>query len=314
MLTHTDVHLLIGMLSLITNPEDVEVELGSRVLDQASGTERDVDITVTTRNVDGSVVAYAGIEVKDETRRLGTPTVEQLIAKLNDMPSITRKAIVSSSGYAAPAKAKAAYHGIELLTLREWRRGERVYSFLNPEFSAAVEFHLSGWVQPPEVRVETDREEAGKLPSTALVLDRQGNPLTLGQVIDQLSARVLTAMNDAGTFDDMAHGAQRTVRRRLVLENPLRSVLGTGSIRILGFEIVGTVIRINRREAPAMKLLVNEATGDPHAACLVGLTPTNDLWGAVFTGADLNPHMVKISVADRNLAAINRLKLPRKSR
>jgi hypothetical protein len=38
MLTLTDVHLLVGMLSLITNPESVEVELGSRVLDAASGT------------------------------------------------------------------------------------------------------------------------------------------------------------------------------------------------------------------------------------------------------------------------------------
>jgi hypothetical protein len=31
MLTHTDVHLLVGMLSLITSPENVEIELGSKV-------------------------------------------------------------------------------------------------------------------------------------------------------------------------------------------------------------------------------------------------------------------------------------------
>jgi len=42
MLTRTDVHRLVGMLS-------VEIELGSRVLDEASGTKRDVD----TRPVNG---------------------------------------------------------------------------------------------------------------------------------------------------------------------------------------------------------------------------------------------------------------------
>jgi hypothetical protein len=86
MLTLTDVHLLVGMLSLITNPESVEVELGSRVLDAASGTKRDVDITVTARHPNGTVAAYAAVEVKDEAEPLGTPTVEQLIAKLRDMP------------------------------------------------------------------------------------------------------------------------------------------------------------------------------------------------------------------------------------
>jgi len=145
-------------------------------------------------------------------------------------------------------------------------------------------------------------------------LDGQGNTWTLGQLIDQLAAQELTDMNNAGVFNDMPHGSQRTVHWRLVLESPLRSALGAESIRIRGFEIVGTVLRIKKRESPIMKLLVNNATGDPHAACLVGLMPTNDLWGAVFTGADLNPHMVRIPVADRNLIAINRRKLPRKAR
>lgn len=47
MLTHTDVHLLVGVLSSITSPDDVEVELGSRVADEASRTARDVDVTIT---------------------------------------------------------------------------------------------------------------------------------------------------------------------------------------------------------------------------------------------------------------------------
>ena len=189
MLTHTDVHLLVGMLSLITNPEDVEVELGSRVLDEASGTKRDVDITVTARHPNGTVAAYAAIEVKDEAEPLGTPTVEQLIAKLRDMPSITRRSIVSSSGYAAPAKAKAAYHGVELLTLREWRKGERVYPFLSPNFAAAIEINLYRWLAPPDVVVATNTDIHRQILNSALVLAGDGTTSILGQVIDAVVAK-----------------------------------------------------------------------------------------------------------------------------
>jgi hypothetical protein len=36
------------------------------------------------------------------------------------MPSITHRAIVSASGFTAPAKTKAAHHGIELYEIRAW--------------------------------------------------------------------------------------------------------------------------------------------------------------------------------------------------
>lgn len=120
LLTHNDVHLLVGLLSQLTSPEDVEVELGTHVLDVSSGTERDVDVTITARAADGSVAAYAGIEVKDECKPLDIIAVEQLCMKLKDMPSITRRSIVSASGYTKPAKQKAAHHEVDLLTLKPW--------------------------------------------------------------------------------------------------------------------------------------------------------------------------------------------------
>lgn len=312
MLTHTDVHLLVGMLSLITNPEDVEIELGSKVHDAASGTARDVDITIISRDPDGSVSAYAGVEVKDEGEPLGTQTVEQLIGKLNDMPTITRKAIVSSSGYTAPAKSKARYHGVELLTLREWRAGERVYSFLSPNFSAAVEINLSGWLRPPEVAVATDGGPAAGLPASTELLDN-GNKTTLGEFIDRIVAQELSRMTHAGELRDLAHGHGRHVQQQLLVKPPLTVEVDGQCVRIIGFQIEGDVFGIRERKTPAMKLLVNDETGDPHAACLVGIMPTNDLWGAVFTSADINPHMVKIPVSDRNLGAITRLRLPKRT-
>src|SRR4051794_32880179 len=99
MLTPTDVHYIVGFLSLAAGPDNVEIELGDFVYDEASGTRRDVDVTVTCRNPDGSCTAFEGLEVKAHKRRLGSEHVEQLAQKLVDMPSITSRAIVSASGF-----------------------------------------------------------------------------------------------------------------------------------------------------------------------------------------------------------------------
>lgn len=312
MLTHTDVHLLVGVLSLVTSPDDVEVELGSRVADEASRTTRDVDVTITARHPDGSVAAYAALEVKDESHPLDTPTVEQLIAKLRDMPSITHRSIVSSSGYTGPAKSKAAHHGVELLRLREWIRGERVYSFLNPDFEAIVEINLFGWVRRPKVIPITDVEQDIPMPKSTLVIEHDGGfTTTLGQLADVAAEKELSLITQRGMFDDLPHGARRRIQQQPRFEQPWKASLASESVRIIGFDIEGDVIARRTRETPVMKLLVHEATGQPHAACLVGIMPTKDLCGAVFTSKNPSPHMVRIPVSDRNLKALNRIKLPR---
>jgi len=46
MLTPTDVHLITGLLTKASSPENVKVELGSLIYDSAAEKLRDVDITV----------------------------------------------------------------------------------------------------------------------------------------------------------------------------------------------------------------------------------------------------------------------------
>ena len=46
MLTPTDTHYLVGLLSQLTHPDNVEVELGSMVYDQTTKSLRDVDVTI----------------------------------------------------------------------------------------------------------------------------------------------------------------------------------------------------------------------------------------------------------------------------
>jgi hypothetical protein len=88
------------------------------VMDQASGTRRDVDVTVGTP--DGEVHAFAGYEVKHWTAKMDVSDVEALAVKLNDMPDVTHRAIVCSAGYTAPAIKKAEHHGVDLYVIAEW--------------------------------------------------------------------------------------------------------------------------------------------------------------------------------------------------
>src|SRR5262245_1663985 len=89
MLTHTDIHYLVGLLSRAAAPADVEVELGSTVYDHAAEKVRDVDVTITMRSAGGTITAVSGIEVKDHSRPLTVEHVEQLCAKLKDLPQIS---------------------------------------------------------------------------------------------------------------------------------------------------------------------------------------------------------------------------------
>ena len=109
MLTDTDIHYLVGLLVLSSGEDNVDVMLGDMVDDVASGTPRDVDITVTARAADGTIQAFSGIEVKAEKRPLDVIAVEQLCAKLKDMPGITiRGAWCRRAGYHGASNREGA--------------------------------------------------------------------------------------------------------------------------------------------------------------------------------------------------------------
>jgi hypothetical protein len=90
------------------------------VFDTAAGKERDVDVTVTVEEEANVTRAFKAYEVKHEGVSLDVAAIEQLCLKLLDMPSVTHRAIVSSSGFTAGAKTKAAHHGVELYEMEPW--------------------------------------------------------------------------------------------------------------------------------------------------------------------------------------------------
>jgi hypothetical protein len=104
------------------NPDAVDITIGDYVADATTEAQRDVDVTVTLIEADGSRRAFKGYEVKREATPLDVTQVEQLCMKFIDMPDVTHRAIVSASGYSANAVKKARAHGVELFERKEWTR------------------------------------------------------------------------------------------------------------------------------------------------------------------------------------------------
>lgn len=116
------VQYLVGLCCVRVHPDAVDVTLGDMILDPAAEKKRDVDVTVTMRESDGKITAFKAYEVKKESTPLDVSTVEQLCMKLNDMPSVTHRAIVSASGYSDGAIKKAAHHHVDLYSILPWTK------------------------------------------------------------------------------------------------------------------------------------------------------------------------------------------------
>jgi hypothetical protein len=114
------VQYLVGLCCLRNNPDAVDVTVGDFVVDTAAKKSRDVDVTVTLKEEDGSVSAFKAYEVKREGEPLDVVTVEQLCMKLRDMPKVTHPAIVSSSNYTDGAINKAITHRVALYVMKSW--------------------------------------------------------------------------------------------------------------------------------------------------------------------------------------------------
>jgi hypothetical protein len=150
MLTPNEVHFLVGLLTLVSRPEGVEIELGSMVYDESAEEERDVDITVRSTNEHGAISAFDGIEVKNHSRPLDVTHVEQLCIKLKDMPDVTHRAIVSASGFFEPAIRKAKRNDVDLFVLKDWS-GQLEDSGITIAEGMTIQERGLRWVGSPHV-------------------------------------------------------------------------------------------------------------------------------------------------------------------
>ena len=118
MLSPMAVQYLVALCCLKSEPSAVDLTIGDMVHDAGAAKERDVDITLTTAEGPCVVSAFKAYEVKREARPLDVLAVEQLCMKLTDMPKVTHRGIVTTSGFTDAAAAKAAAHGVELFELK----------------------------------------------------------------------------------------------------------------------------------------------------------------------------------------------------
>jgi hypothetical protein len=147
------VQYLVGLCCLKWDPDAIDVSIGDMVLDTAAEKERDVDVTVTVAESSSTTHAFKAYEVKREGTPLDVAEVEALCLKLIDMPSITHRAIVSTSGFTTGAQAKAARHGVELYAMHPWTRPlQEQFPLLTIQGTAEECFPMSKtllcWVEP----------------------------------------------------------------------------------------------------------------------------------------------------------------------
>ena len=93
-----------------------QVTESAMLTDRVNGEQREVDILVAA--VAGGYTMQLGIEVISWARPADTPWVEKMRAKHDNLPT-DKLVLVSESGFYEPARRKAEFYGIEVLTLEE---------------------------------------------------------------------------------------------------------------------------------------------------------------------------------------------------
>jgi len=97
-----------------TLAERCSVVESAMLRDKVTNEEREIDILITTTA--GSYTLTIGVEVVSWARPAGTPWVERMRARHDNLP-VDKLVLVSESGFTGPAEVKAKFYGIETLTV-----------------------------------------------------------------------------------------------------------------------------------------------------------------------------------------------------
>ncbi len=93
-----------------------QVTESAMLIDRVSGEKREVDVLVSA--MAGGYRVELGVEVISWARPADTPWVEKMRAKHDNLPT-DKLILVSERGFYEPARRKAEFYGIEVLTLEE---------------------------------------------------------------------------------------------------------------------------------------------------------------------------------------------------
>jgi hypothetical protein len=310
MLTPTDIQYVVGLLSLAATPEKVEVELGSMVYDVASQSVRDVDVTLRVEDRERRLTGYKGIEVKDHKRRLGSEHVEQLAAKLNDMPALSHRAIVSASGYTRPSIRKAEAKGIQLLELRDWGDRAATFSHFGVELVPACVRALN-WIEHLHVTFSAAGEQRGVyLPvdvSTPVRFAGAANPACpdVGTLTRNLQINAINSIKEMKEVEALPNSEPTSMRVVVQISDRPCIVAAGKDILVESATLTGKVEWSQLQHDTIYKILVPLGGGAPLAGCAVSEIPGLGLCGLMLA-ADRKLSFVRIPVSERNRNKIYR--------
>lgn len=314
MLTPNDVHQIIGLLSYSFSSEDVDIELGSMVLDKTTNTRRDVDITISFKDESGKQVSLTGLEVKDHTRPLDVSHVEQLAIKLKDMPSVNTKGIVSSSGYTRPAMKKAKAHGIRLYRFEDWDYKNSPLDHVHLEHDMPFVSTQFSWQKNTNVTFLLDGDKSlysdlkiRKDTHVYFAEPKEGDnlPKNLGQLARNLSSSKLP---DKFTNDKrVANNVEYNLALSITISDKPYILKSGKKIFIPKAVIKGPIKKLVKTHYSTPKALREQNKKTPLAACLLYELDDNQLLGLSFYHRKIS--FINIPIKNRNLNKIKQMKL-----
>lgn len=317
MLSPTDVHYLVGLLTQVSNPENVEIILGDMVQDNIADKNRDIDITVTYKDANGLISAFKGFEVKRHSRPLDVTHVEQLSAKLNDMPSLSHRGIVSASGYTKPARKKAEVRNVDLFSLIQWNNTMEGFEHISfpPDFSIKEKFLT--WIgrplltyNPGENIPDKIKNQITKNTSVGGVTGSEDNGyITIQQLSDKLNLNALTVLKSREDIKSLALGAEKQVKCFLKGIDGIYVDLKDSKLYLKQALLQGKVKWDERSISPEFKVLIKEGELEPYVGCAIAELPQGNLIGFTVSQIDRALKLINIPVSERNREKIKLIKL-----
>lgn len=297
MLTPTEVHYVVGLLELVAESRTIDVELGAMIADVAADEERDVDVTVAYRGADGRRSVLRAIEVKHHRRPLDVTHVEQLSAKLGDMPSIGMRAIVSSSGYTEGAIAKAKAHGVELLALEPWTPEERGFAI---DMSAMTRFGERGvvWKQARvEYFVDPPMSAGHELTEECTILAAGGAPAPSVPTVGDLTRRIAQLVGEDLTkaLGPLPDGETLDVDKTIDLpDGPIIVLAGGSRHDVHSARVTGELRYIDLQRPLDLRLLRRVSDRVPIIGCGLAELSSGDLVGLTVTLATRTLSLIRV--------------------
>ena len=315
MLSETDIHYLVGLLSLISNPDDVDVELGSRIVDATTQRERDVDITFKVKDAATGARVFKGIEVKDHSRKLDVTHVEQLAQKLKDMPVLAVKCIVSATGYTSSAIKKAAHHGIELFELIDWDFSEKQFEDFDSQFVPFVRTGFT-WVKTPTVQINPGEKIPEDIASTLknnpmISFEESGvtQEVRLNEKASEFCRLVVQREFEKHKDKGIKIGQTIDVCTVLNITNDCFVNCGTSDFHLKNLLYTGQLVWTKTEKPTHYKVLKRLNDEKPYAGCMIAELGEWGLIGLSVSQLDRKLRLIHVPLSDRNRKLIYRQKL-----